>query len=143
MVEVEVVVQTLAEGAAEFQELGPRIVVDLVREAGFDATEDGDQAAGSGLAGGRQPADEIFLAQGAGGEVMDAPGGGVEGEPLAGALDPLTEVLHELAEVLEQDAGGPEDRGQPLDVGEAKEGADEAKSVESAEGPLNALVMSG
>jgi hypothetical protein len=58
------------------------------------------------------------------------------------AICSLAELQHEVTEILEQHAGGPEEGGQALDVGQPQEGADEAKAVEAAEGALNLVVMS-
>ena len=44
VIQIEVIVQALADGGAQLQVLGLRVVMQLVGPAGLDATEDGDQA---------------------------------------------------------------------------------------------------
>ncbi len=63
------------------------------------------------------------------------------GELFAGLLDPLAELQHVVAEVLEQHTGGSKEGGQTLHVGQPQKGAHEAKAVETAEGALNLVLM--
>src|SRR5215468_8076730 len=133
--------QALAHGGAQLQVLGLAVTMDLVTAAGLDAAQDSDEAIRAGLFRGGEAADDVLLAPRAGGEVVDAPGGRLEGELLAGRLDPPADRQHVLAEVLEQHAGDPEEGTQPADVGQLQQGADEAEAVESAEGALNLLLV--
>ncbi len=59
----------------------------------------------------------------------------------AGLLDPLAELQHVVAEVLEQHTGGSKEGGQTLPIGQPQKGAHEAKTVETAEGALNLVLM--
>ena len=141
VVEIEVLVQALAEGGSQFEVFGLCIAMDLITAAGLDATEDGDEAVGAELFRRGEAADEVLLALRARREVVDAPGGSLQGKLFTGLLDPLAEVRHVVTEVLEQHAGGRQEGGQSIDVGQPQQGADEAKAVETAEGALNLMIM--
>src|SRR5262249_28675526 len=108
----------------------------------LDATEDGDEAVGAGLLRSGEAPDELLLALRTRREVEDAPGGRLKGELFAGPLDPLAELQHGVAEILEQHAGGCEEGSQAFDVGQPQQGAHEAEAIEAAEGPLNLVSMS-
>ena len=80
--------------------------MDLVTAAGLDAAEDGEEAVGAGPLGGGQAADEVLLAPGARGEVVDAAGGRLKGELFAGppvaSLDVLAQQHDAYLALLEQ-----------------------------------------
>ncbi len=75
MIQIEIIVQALAESVAKLEVLGLRIAMQLVGPAGLDATEYGDETGGTWPLRSGEAADEVLLALRARGEVVDAPEG--------------------------------------------------------------------
>src|SRR5262249_13784226 len=123
------------------QVLGLGVAMQLIGPTRFHATQDGDQAGGTGIGRSGQGADEVLLALGTRGQVVDAARRGRQSEAFTGLFDPLAELEHVVTEVLEQHAGDREKTGESVEERESSQGSHEPQAIETAESALNRVLM--
>ena len=131
--EVEIVVQTFADAATQFDLVRGAIAEDVERLAGLQRAQDGDETVVGGPAFVANLLHQFFLVHFAL-QVADGATGGL-GEFLGAAAQALREFLGERQKVLEQHTRGAQPGGDARDTGQQAQRAAKPQPVKTAQHP--------